>query len=351
MQKLISFIISFVVIFSFIAIYSSPTYAEVSSDMLSDRYFEWRSYALKDEEMFHGFMKRNEHYFLKLQETYNYADNPQLTNGVGFSAKLCTQSEWSAIMMLQSPVNYANAFLILDKYYPGYSTSMVNLSGVTVSSVEMSETTYCITDRRNASDMFETMNAVCEDLSAANLISAFYMPDAVWQEYRLISIPYLTCYSTGGRDNLLFTYAEPFDAEKVQQYIDKNNISASVQLIATGRSQTEYYYVIPHTPLSLQEHFALAIQLYKELGIVPKTELQPDSTIGKVAVTQNMLETVGDVNGDFKFDLADVVLYQRWLAADTAILNANWKSADLNYDGRLTSTDLTLMKNRIIYIE
>ena len=58
-------------------------------------------------------------------------------------------------------------------------------------------------------------------------------------------------------------------------------------------------------------------------------------------------EINGDVNADGSFDIADVVLLQKWLltAPDTEL--TNWKAADFCDDGRLDVFDLCLMKRAL----
>ncbi|MDE6780906.1 MAG: hypothetical protein K2J40_05545 [Ruminococcus sp.] len=57
----------------------------------------------------------------------------------------------------------------------------------------------------------------------------------------------------------------------------------------------------------------------------------------------------GDVNSDGKFDIADIVLFQKWLLAvpDTAL--ADWKAADFCEDNRLDVFDLCLMKQKFLH--
>lgn len=52
----------------------------------------------------------------------------------------------------------------------------------------------------------------------------------------------------------------------------------------------------------------------------------------------------GDVNADGKFDIADVVLLQKWILAVPDTKLANWKAGDLCEDDRLDVFDLCLMK-------
>lgn len=56
----------------------------------------------------------------------------------------------------------------------------------------------------------------------------------------------------------------------------------------------------------------------------------------------------GDVNMDGKFDIADVVLVQKWLLAVPDTKLANWKAADLCEDDKLNAFDLCLMKRMLI---
>ena len=57
----------------------------------------------------------------------------------------------------------------------------------------------------------------------------------------------------------------------------------------------------------------------------------------------------GDVNGDGSFDIADVVLLQKWLLAVPNIHLSQWETADLCKDERLDIFDLCLMKRELLY--
>ena len=57
----------------------------------------------------------------------------------------------------------------------------------------------------------------------------------------------------------------------------------------------------------------------------------------------------GDVNADGKFDIADVVLLQKWLLAVPNTKLADWKAADLCENDKLNVFDLCLMKRKLIY--
>lgn len=57
---------------------------------------------------------------------------------------------------------------------------------------------------------------------------------------------------------------------------------------------------------------------------------------------------MGDVNADGAFDIADVVLLQKWLLAVPDTHLAGWKAADLCEDDRLDVFDLCLMKRELV---
>ena len=56
----------------------------------------------------------------------------------------------------------------------------------------------------------------------------------------------------------------------------------------------------------------------------------------------------GDVNADGSFDIADVVLFQKWLLAKPDAELADWKAADFCNDERLDVFDLCLMKRLLL---
>ena len=58
---------------------------------------------------------------------------------------------------------------------------------------------------------------------------------------------------------------------------------------------------------------------------------------------------MGDVNADGKFDIADVVLLQKWLLAVPDTKLTDWKAADLCENDKLNVFDLCLMRRKLIY--
>lgn len=63
-------------------------------------------------------------------------------------------------------------------------------------------------------------------------------------------------------------------------------------------------------------------------------------------ITEGLI--MGDVNADGKFDIADAVLFQKWLLGVPNIELANWKAADFTNDDILDVFDLCLMKKALI---
>ncbi len=56
----------------------------------------------------------------------------------------------------------------------------------------------------------------------------------------------------------------------------------------------------------------------------------------------------GDVNGDGLFDIADLVLIQKWLLGDADVKLSDWKAADFCGDDRLDAFDFCLMRRKLV---
>lgn len=68
------------------------------------------------------------------------------------------------------------------------------------------------------------------------------------------------------------------------------------------------------------------------------------TTESTVTTEKPDLPVSGDVNDDGNYNIADLVLFQKWLLAVPDTRLPNWRAADLYPDGRLNGFDLTLMK-------
>lgn len=73
-----------------------------------------------------------------------------------------------------------------------------------------------------------------------------------------------------------------------------------------------------------------------------------------ITVTQEEYETMnsnyvqGDVNGDNKISVADVVLLQKYLVKKVEFTDAQWKLADLNSDGKVNVFDVIILKRKLL---
>lgn len=69
----------------------------------------------------------------------------------------------------------------------------------------------------------------------------------------------------------------------------------------------------------------------------------------KVTVADGKTDYIkGDVNADGSFNIADVIMLQKWLIAESDVSLTNWKAADLNGDNKLNSADLAMMKRELV---
>lgn len=93
------------------------------------------------------------------------------------------------------------------------------------------------------------------------------------------------------------------------------------------------------------------------LSAMPMTGVNAVSDISVSAAVEKsdnikeseLTETVkGDVNADGLFNIADVVLFRKWLVKVPDAKLANWKAADLHEDGKLDVFDFCAMKKKLI---
>ncbi len=78
-------------------------------------------------------------------------------------------------------------------------------------------------------------------------------------------------------------------------------------------------------------------------------EVQPSWLPSVKAISEWTAQTIeGDVNADGEFNVADVVLFQKWLLAVPDAKLADWKAADLCKDDRLDAFDLCMMKRELL---
>lgn len=87
----------------------------------------------------------------------------------------------------------------------------------------------------------------------------------------------------------------------------------------------------------------IKITPFHESGDTPQNESYPDDGWAEIPET-----ILGDVNGDGKFNIADLVLFNKWLLAVPGTELKNGEAGDLCEDGRLDIFDLCLMRKLLI---
>lgn len=92
------------------------------------------------------------------------------------------------------------------------------------------------------------------------------------------------------------------------------------------------------TNLTIMGYTGSAAELFANENSIPFKSLGEAST-----------PLLGDVNMDGTFNIADVILLQKWLLAVPDTHLANWKAADFYDDHVLNVFDLCLMKRKLIY--
>lgn len=111
-------------------------------------------------------------------------------------------------------------------------------------------------------------------------------------------------------------------------------------------ADTEYYYglsvlasELEVNPLDYEEGDVCTFALYNGNMVVP---------LPKQNIEENPVMTMGDVNGDNEFNIADAVLLQKWLLGSPDTQLTNFKAADFCKDNRLDVFDLCLMKRDLL---
>ena len=74
-----------------------------------------------------------------------------------------------------------------------------------------------------------------------------------------------------------------------------------------------------------------------------------DLNVNVIYNSYNQEETLlGDINNDGSFNIADIVMLQKWLLGVSDVTLPNWKAADFCEDGKLNVLDLCMMKRKLV---
>ena len=83
--------------------------------------------------------------------------------------------------------------------------------------------------------------------------------------------------------------------------------------------------------------------------VIEETTEKPTETITETTTTKPSDTTIlGDINADKQFNIADVVLMQKWILKTPDIKLADWKAGDIDENGKINVIDLALMKENIV---
>ena len=74
-----------------------------------------------------------------------------------------------------------------------------------------------------------------------------------------------------------------------------------------------------------------------------------DLNVNVICNSYNQEETLlGDINDDGSFNIADIVMLQKWLLGVSDVTLPNWKAADFCEDKKLNVLDLCMMKRKLV---
>lgn len=96
---------------------------------------------------------------------------------------------------------------------------------------------------------------------------------------------------------------------------------------------------------------SVKITPFHEAGDTAQNETYPEDGWGNLEDISHKSSVQGDVNADGVFDVADVVLLQKWLLTVPDTNLADWKAADFCEDDTLNVLDLCRMKQKLTSIE
>ncbi len=142
----------------------------------------------------------------------------------------------------------------------------------------------------------------------------------------------------GQKYRLSFDYTAP-DTASINYRIQANHDNYKAYMNGTVRPDSTQHFETEFTADVDDANCALVLE-FNGSGTVKVEHLS------LVAIEVEKIE--GDANADGKFDIADVVLLQKWILAIPDVKLADWKAADLCKDDKLDVFDLCLMKQKLL---
>lgn len=150
---------------------------------------------------------------------------------------------------------------------------------------------------------------------------------------------------------LSFSYYSAYEMQKVTlpeypvysaEYAEK----AAAVFEAHGFSTTieDSQRIIPDEPVPALEYFEMISEIREKEGAVPYMTMY-ESDLSTVIDTSELLESIkGDINGDGKISIADLVILQRYLIGKGKVDSC----ADINNDGSVDIFDMVAMRKLLI---
>ena len=304
----------------------------VSAVRLRENYAEWRQNGLSDGGMLQRYVQELSFgaelqggYFVSAGEMLSAVTtwfSPEIMaaqRGVQYLNVMIPEGD-SAMFCVKSPEDAGAAEAVLQKYEKNAARQSYSVSG----------TCFRLTNRSQAD-----LDAIRQELAAADLSACFYYHVPVYQK-RQLTVPYLTGYS----DSQNYSPADrgKLTAEELQAYLGAHLPDCT--LYTEKRTYNTEFFVVPQAELTFQAHWELALQLYRDLGIVP--DMSTDLAAMQSPVLPVCAGVPFDVSADDRFSADDIAAETGYLLGSGSLSAP--QAGDLNADGRITAADLTLMK-------
>lgn len=138
-----------------------------------------------------------------------------------------------------------------------------------------------------------------------------------------------------------------FYFDDVLTYTSKEYIPTNEGRLWLGLWFPNAWAGVPNFETSTFEIDYVKITPFHESGDTKQNETYPDDGWGNIEDIATS-SVKGDVNADGKFNIADAVIFQKWLLDFPDVKLNDWKAADLCEDGKLNVFDLCLMKQELV---
>ena len=192
----------------------------------------------------------------------------------------------------------------------------------------------------------EMAENVCREVGDSVVGFKYFCDRYQWNQpqYQLSNHKYFKdLYGGDIKGKYSYTMYEGLDnQEKLQAFIDQNDISCHIELHETVNAVD----VVPDSEISYIEEIQLAGQIYKETGLKPGFWMMAASASGGGSEIDMHNSVEGDSNCDGQLDMADAVLIMQSLAnPNKHSMTAQGRfNADLGGDGITTGDALTIQR-------